>query len=299
MQLDVTIWSNLLKLEAEVKRRGGLLTRRMIKDTFQRSEHDARFLHDALRYKDIIAMRMQSTDAESGSVCAVMADVHIPYQDVLAVETMLNYLDRIQPEYIVVLGDLIDFYQLSRYIKNPKNKSISYEVKETKKFLTELRERYKSAKIHYLFGNHENRANNFLMQSAPQVYDLLENFLPKLMGVYDLGIEVHDRPFKIGKMNFLHGHEKGSGSYNPEYVTNVIFNYVYDHFCVGHFHRTQDKTFKRIDGSIFIGAAVGYLGGEMEYATLNKWNHGFCTLTFAENGKFSPRNYRIYNGQIF
>lgn len=299
MELNLEKWTSLLALEKECLRRGERLTRAMIKEIFEISEHKARFLHTALKYRDTISLKMEQTTVEPGNKTLVFGDVHIPYQDTIAVESMLSFADRLQPDTIVILGDLIDFYQVSRYVKNPKNKSVSQELKEAEAFLENLRNRYPKSTIHYLMGNHENRFMDYVMSSSPQLYDILEDFLPKKLNFEKHNILSHNRPFRLGRMNFLHGHEKPGGSYNPEYITNVILNYVFDNFIVGHYHRSQDKTFKRIDSSIFIGIAVGFLGSEMEYAVLNKWNHGFCVLHFDSNGKFHPRNYRILNGEIF
>lgn len=298
MELTKCIWTRVLELNTELVRRGEIMTRKKLAEAFQISEFHARFLHEAFNNRHIIALKSDQIDTTHGEKVLVLSDMHIPYHDRSAVETALSYGDEYSPNIIVLLGDIIDFYKISRYVKNPSKKSISTEINETSKFLTELRCRFPEAKIIYYKGNHECRLDTYLMSQANELYDLLEDLLENKLNLKQLNIEYKTEPFKIGKLWYMHGHEKPGGSYNPEYVTNVIFKYVLDNFIVGHFHRNQTKLFKRIDKTAYKGMAIGYLAGEMEYALLNAWNHGFATVDYGNNGEFRSQVHIILNGEI-
>jgi len=125
------------------------------------------------------------------------------------------------------------------------------------------------------------------------------NLLEEKLGLKELDIEYRSCPFRIGKLWFLHGHERPGGSYNPEYITNVIWKYVHDHFIVGHFHRNQEKVFKRIDGELYWGGAVGHLATTFEYAILNNWTQGFAIVKYDEQGRFKAEIKTIYNGEVY
>lgn len=299
MMLTRSLWTRVLEIQAECRRRDIALTRNLLKDSLQLCEHDARFIRDALRFQDIIALRHNTFHIEKETRELILSDIHIPYEDKAALEAALSFGDAFQPDIITLLGDTVDFYQVSTFAKSPLKKSVSTELKLTREFLSGLRYRYPDAKLLFLQGNHEQRADRYLMSQASEIYDLVNDLLEIKLGFKDLGIEYITEPFKIGKLNHLHGHEKGKGLNNPEYITNVVFNFVLDHFVCGHFHRSQDKIFKRIDKSIFLGTSIGYLAGDMEYAQLNKWNQGFATVVYGDSGRFKVQNHKIFNGEVY
>lgn len=298
MKLSREIWNRAIMLEREFIRRGEEISRLKIQDSFQISQAEAQHIIFALDNKDIIKSNPDVFQAD-GQRLLIISDLHFPFQDDLAVNAMLDYADEYRPDIIVLLGDVIDFYQISTFVKNPAKKSVKAEIEETKKFLTELRHRFPDARIIYKTGNHEDRLEKYIFQKAREIHDLISDLLPNELGLKDLKIEYMTEPFAIGKLWFLHGHEKPGGAYNPEYICNVIWQYVHDHFIVGHFHRKQQKTFKNISGDTFWTGALGYLAGEMDYAILNKWTQGFCTVDYSSNGHFRATNREILNGEIF
>ncbi len=298
MQLTKAVWTRMLDLNREVSRRGEVLSRAKISDALHISEYDARFLKDAFKYRHIISFKPDQLNTTSGQKVLVLSDLHMPFHDKAALETALAYGDTYQPDTIVLLGDTIDFYKISRWVKNPVKKTVVNEMKEVRSFLTDLRLRFPEAHIIYYKGNHEDRLDTYLMSQAGELYELLEDLLENKLTLHELKIEYKTEPFRIGKLWYMHGHEKPGGSYNPEYVTNVMFRYVLDNFIVGHFHRNQTKFYKRIDHTSYKGMAVGYLAGEMDYALINAWNHGFATIDYASDGNFKGNVYAIMDGEI-
>jgi len=252
----------------------------------------------ALNNKDIIRAKVDEFDSKGDRVF-VIADLHIPFHDQLSIDTALDYADKYKPTKIVILGDLVDFFKISRFpdAKKPGKKSVGQELTIAKEFLEELKERYK-CKIIYYEGNHEQRLSRYILNNASEIGELVENLLPRILDFDKLGITYLTRPFQIGRLNYLHGHEKPSGSYNPEYVTNVIFKVVLDHFICGHFHRNQTKTFKGI-GKSYKGISLGYLAGELDWAIMNSWNRGFATVIYDSIGNFRAEVKELIDGEVY
>lgn len=298
MKLQKNIWIQCLNLEKEFIKRGEKISRNKLQDAFNINQNLAQKIIFALENKNVIRLQ-NDTYFATNNKCITIADLHIPFHDQLAIDTVFEFADEYNPDIIVILGDLIDFYKVSRFIKNPLKKDIDIEIKETKKFLTDLRSRYKNAKIIYKQGNHEARLESYIMSNAREIYNLISDLLQIKLGLGDLKIDYQIEPFKVGKLNFLHGHEKPGGSYNPEYITNVIWKYINSHFIVAHFHRSQEKIFKNIDNEFFWGGAVGYLAGAMEYAMLNNWSQGFGKICFNENGNFRAELKTVVDGKIY
>ena len=85
-----------------------------------------------------------------------ISDVHAPYHDVKAVDAMLTSLKVEKPELIVLGGDIVDFYKISRYDKSPFNHiTLQNEIDETIALLKNIkRAAPKGARIVWLEGNH-------------------------------------------------------------------------------------------------------------------------------------------------
>lgn len=296
--LTPSTWNKLQLLESEFERRGEQLTRTLIAEAFNISDPMSRCWRWALTNKEVIrAKPLQLLIAEAERVL-VLNDIHIPYHDPIAVEAALAYGERLNPTIVLLNGDVIDFYQISRYIKRPTHHNVETEIQQTRTFLEDLRLRFPDARILYKQGNHEQRLEHYIITSAREIYTLIGDLLANKLDFARLGIEYHEDIFQLGKLWILHGHEKPNGG-DPEYVTNVIFKYVLDHFIVGHFHRTQEKIFRRINGDTFWGGALGYLAGPMDYAPLNKWNQGVGALVFKTDGSFKATLKTIQDGEIY
>jgi len=295
-----SLWHNAcLIYEKHLKTTGKPIGRRKLADVLGISESLARGLLFAIRNQHVFTLKSQIV-SEQKDIELVLADLHIPYHDQLAVNTVFDYLDteHITPTIITILGDLIDFYKISRFSKDPTRKSVRQEIDEARNFLNFLRNKYPDARIFYLYGNHEQRLTRYIADNAQEIYDLVQDLLEVRLNVKELNITVYTEPFRIGKLWHLHGHER-VGSYQPEHITNVIWKYVHDHFIVGHFHRNQEKVFKRIDGELYWGGAVGHLATSFEYALLNNWTQGFAIIRYDDRGRFRATIKTVYKGEVF
>ena len=273
------------------------LSREFLKDTLKVSEQTARLLKGIFDNRHLFHYRENTFDTEKLEL--VLADIHFPYQNKMALDTVMNRMTEKKYDYITLLGDTMDMYKASSFTKDPNRKSMSTELQETTDFLKTIRNMFPQAKIYYYEGNHEKRIKSIIWKKIPEISDLFDNLLSKQLGLDELNIMYVDQPFKIGKLWHFHGHERTGGS--PEYITNVIMQYVYDSFIVGHFHRKQDKAFKRINGDIFVGASVGWLGDGkyIDYSIMNKYTNGFAEIEYDKQGRFRLHNYTIHNGNIY
>lgn len=57
----------------------------------------------------------------------VISDLHIPYHDVAAITAAIEYGKKNKINCILINGDLIDFYQLSRFEKDPRKRRVKEE----------------------------------------------------------------------------------------------------------------------------------------------------------------------------
>lgn len=299
-KLNVDIWQKALAVYGKAIDKGDNISRQKLVDLLGITENLARCILFAMQHRDIIACSNPEFKADNNTVELLFGDVHIPFQNDASVDVMLKYAKALKPNIISIMGDLLDCYQISYFSHSPiRGKRLFDEIKEAKDFLYKIRGMFPEAKIILYRGNHEEKIERYIYEKAPDLAELVDTLLIDKLELDRLDIKYITEPFEIGKLWHLHGHEKGKSSYNPEYICNVMNQYVGDHFVVFHYHRTQSKTFKRIGNRFWNTYAVGCLCQDMDYARLNKWQNGFAMCEYDDDGNFRFANKVIINGIVY
>src|SRR5687768_4048974 len=95
------------------------------------------------------------TKAPSIRTTLVINDLHIPYHDTQVLQSFLHYYNETQPDYLVINGDLIDAYELSKFDKSPERFGMTLdEIEQTNAILGKFQELSPETKIIYCLGNH-------------------------------------------------------------------------------------------------------------------------------------------------
>lgn len=105
----------------------------------------------------------------------IASDIHFPYQDDRAIKAFIDYVKEKQPEIVVLNGDVLDFYKLSRFSKDPAGKNPAEEIEMCREFLKEVRKAVPNSEIYYVIGNHETRLEKYVLDNAPQIACLVDN----------------------------------------------------------------------------------------------------------------------------
>lgn len=292
-------WKSALALWDKAKLDGRSLGVRELASLLCISNRTAYAIYFAIRNRNVINCVHETIEATDAIVELACGDLHIPFHDEAAISAMLDYAEQAGVNLITINGDLLDFYQVSSFTKKPLQSRPFQEIEIAKEWLTGLRQRFPQARIIFLQGNHEYRLERYICDKAPQIADLVENLLIDKLRLAGLKVEYMTEPYRIGNLWHLHGHEKPGGNYNPEYITNVMMGYIYDHFVVFHYHRTQDKIYRRLGDRWFKASACGHLAQQLDYAMVNKWNQGFSLIHYKANGDFVIDNKTIIKGEIY
>jgi predicted phosphodiesterase len=231
---------------------------------------------------------------------AVLSDVHIPYHSITALSATFDKIAIEKPDAILLNGDFIDFYGLSRFMKDPRKRSVAHELQAAREFLDILSNF--NAKIYYKIGNHEERYEHYLMQKAPELLGVQQFELKHLLGLHDRGIDLigDKRIIKANDLNIVHGHEFGQSIFSPVNVARGLFLRGKVSAMQGHNHSVSEHTESNMNGDIVTTWSLGCLCElNPAYLPINKWSHGFAFIELSENGKdFHVRNYRIHQGKI-
>lgn len=122
------------------------------------------------RAKNIVDLELK---LNKGNII-VASDIHIPFQDQLAVKAFLTYCAKKQPEAIVLNGDVLDMFMLSRFTKGEGRNPLE-EITECRQLLETLRALCPNALIYYVIGNHETRLERYVLNKAPELASLVED----------------------------------------------------------------------------------------------------------------------------
>jgi len=229
-------------------------------------------------------------------------DIHLPYHSLTALNIALKYGFDKKVNTIFINGDLIDFYAISRFQKDPRKRDLGTEIKTTRDFLSILRKIFPLAKIFYKLGNHDVRWEHYLIEKCPDLLGLSEFNLESILKLVDHDITmIPDKQIvHIGKLTALHGHELGTSIMSPVNIARGLYLKAKDNAICGHHHQSSEHTEPNINGKVVTCWSVACLSElHPDYAPINKYTHGFAHIRVVdEEGNFEVTNLRIINGKI-
>jgi predicted phosphodiesterase len=231
----------------------------------------------------------------------IISDLHIPYHNDDAVFAALEYgLDK-EVDTIIINGDLIDFATISRHEKDMRKRSVKYEIDCTRVFLKGLRAMFPKALIVWSYGNHDLRYDKYIMQKAPEIFDIELIQLHELLKLKDLNIIKVDSTQYIyaGKLAIFHGHETGltSGGVNPARSLRLKLN---KSAVTSHFHRETKDMGKNLDEHPYSCYSIGCLCDLFPtYLPVNMWTHGFGYLELNDKGDYNFNLKSIIERKVF
>ena len=231
----------------------------------------------------------------------VLSDIHVPYHDKGALTTALEYGDKFQPDCILLLGDIIDFYSISRFDTNPEERDLAREICALRELLAHLGARFPKARLVYKLGNHDERWWTYLWRKAPELVGLNFTRFSDVVEAEKHRVELVDdqRLIRIGRLWALHGHEWRMGANSPVNPARTAFLKGLECSISGHLHKTSEHSETSLNDSLITTWSLGCLCElHPAYARLNKWNHGFCVVEQDDANGFSVSNLRIRHGRV-
>jgi hypothetical protein len=121
---------------------------------------------------------------------AFPTDEHRPFQDDYAIEIALQIVRDFNPDILVTGSDGVDFYNISKFDKNPlrMKTGLQKEITDWQSGQRQWKDAAKNAVVKYIVGNHEDRLRKYLWQHQ-EISDLDAVQLPNILGLASLGIE--------------------------------------------------------------------------------------------------------------
>jgi len=223
----------------------------------------------------------------------VIPDVHIPYHDSKALDLVLKAGKAFKPDAIVILGDFIDNYSISRYDKDPRrDRFLKWEVDEANKILDKIDKMFPRADKIFMEGNHEERLNKFITTKAPELFGLVDT--QALLGLKDRGYKYfpYGKHHKLGKLVVIHG------TFSRKNIARAMLDKYEHSVCFGHVHTIEEALKVNEMGEAHVAFTPGWLGDKTKadyIKDFSNWSLGFATVIVKPSGIFFHNIHRIVN----
>jgi len=228
---------------------------------------------------------------------AVFSDKHIPFHDRRCDALEIAFCQKYQPAVVHLLGDIVDFYGISRFHRDPARKlKLQQELDLLADYFSRLRMACPDSRIIYSEGNHEHRLQKFLMSKAEELYGLRALHLPELAGFPSQEIEwkPESAPYCMGGLWFSHGDMIRK---HAAYTARAMAEKVGGNVIIGHTHRlgtshtsTWNHHYTGWENGCLCKLKAEYVIG------LPNWQHGFHAIQFHRNF-FNVEPVRIERGR--
>ena len=243
----------------------------------------------------------ERTDCElPNGVIVVGSDVHKwPGENTPAQQAFINVIKEIQPDLIVLNGDVFDGASVSRWPKSTyglKIPTVKEELEAIHQYLDEIKAASRTAKYWWTLGNHDMRFEAKLANLAPEYegvpgFSLQDQFPDWCMSI---SLMVNE------KLMIKHRFRNGiHATWN-----NVLHSGGGISICTGHVHRLQASIFSSYAGTawgIDCGTLGETIGPQMHYGEDNPANHcaGFAVLTIINGQLVHPEFCVILGDRAF
>jgi len=230
----------------------------------------------------------------------LLSDIHVPYHDEIAINAAIAYGKKQKVDCIILNGDFIDFYSISRFETDHRKRNFSNEVTTAIDVLRYIRNQFKNEQIIYKVGNHDDRWQQFIIKN--ELTGLNEIELQGLLKFKELGIKMVDSMATIyaNKLAIIHGHEHRYGLIAPVNPARGLFLRTKQSVIMSHVHRISEHTEKTHDGKLIGCWSTGCLCElTPDYMPYNNHNHGFAVIELQKNNMFTVYNKKIIDGIVY
>lgn len=210
----------------------------------------------------------------------VIGDVHAPFQHDDTLQQIIKVAAEEKPQAIVQVGDLYDFFSLSRFPKKPGVIHPSDEIEQAyaiaAQLWDELHNAAPTAELYQLLGNHCVRPLKMTLERCPELYPLVQKSWKLLFKFTHVDTVLSTRDdLELDNIIFEHGFYTQPGRHLKKNMKPTVF---------GHTHRPWIH-YERIRNQLLWEMNVGY-AADPRHEALNytpkrfvEWVHGYGMIT--------------------
>jgi predicted phosphodiesterase len=232
----------------------------------------------------------------------ILSDIHLPFHDQDALAAAVQYGVDNDVDCVILNGDILDCYDVSRFSKEVRRPKISEELEMGRTFLKYMRELFPTQQIYYKIGNHEERMRAYILRNARELADLNDISLESLLRFQDYGIiSVNREMIKLGNLTVLHGHELGESVFSPVNPARGFFLKAKASTLFGHNHQVSHHSESNLHGEqvgVWSMGCLCNLSPDYRPYAYTKWANGFACVVVNEDLSFHVDNFKIIGGKI-
>jgi hypothetical protein len=236
----------------------------------------------------------------------LIGDQHFPFENQKVLNVVDEIMDEVEPDYILYNGDLCDFYQVSKFDKDPgRVDELEHDIGLVKQYFAKHEIMFPYAQRIMLNGTHEHRFEKFMWSKAAELSSFSCLTIPSLYNLKEYGIKYI--PFEQGLLIngvflILHG---DIASIHSSFTAKRQFERKGGCGITNHTHR---------GGSYYKTNRFGIWGWWENFClcTLNPdwiqnpdWQNGFSLIHFTDHKRFWVQqipiidNEALYNGKVY
>ncbi len=214
----------------------------------------------------------------------IFSDPHNPFQDQRVIREVELFMYELQPELLLYPGDLNDFYQISKFDKNPERANhLQEDLNSTVAMLTRHRKLCPNTRMILEDGNHEDRLRRNLWGQNPamaslqcltieRLYELDKNEVEHV--AYEEGVLINGN-FMVTHGDLIRAHSS--------YTAKGMSDKHGGSGIHGHSHRLGSY-YKRNRFGIYGWWENGCLCDlNPDYVTNPNWQQGFSVIQFSKD----------------
>lgn len=237
----------------------------------------------------------------------VINDLHMPFHD-KSVGLVLDIFEDLNLDRLILNGDVLDFYNVNMH--GPQHPDIATSLEDElicgREFFENLRKRFPSQEIIFLYGNHEDRLDRFIIKNSKQLWGLLtlENFID--FDALNIEFYHYNHKYKLEDTNLHIQHSPPS--YGQNGARTSLLAKPNASFIYGCSHRVQHACITDSHGEVHSVYYNGWLGSTTEsqehkrvfsYAKGHEnWQQAFCIANVIDGKEFHVNQYLIRNHKV-
>lgn len=226
---------------------------------------------------------------------AILQDTHNPFQDQRILREVELFLEELQPDLVVYPGDMGDFYQISKFDKNPERaNNLQKDLNSTAQLFKRHRALMPNARMIFELGNHEDRLRKYLWGTSPALASLDCLTVEGLYKLKDSEVECID--YGEGVLfngNFMVSHGDIIRAHSGYTAKGMSDKHGGSGIC-GHSHRGGNSLKTNRFGVYGWWENFCLCGLEPDYTSHPNWQQGFSVVTFI-HGRFWVQPMQIIN----
>jgi hypothetical protein len=223
-------------------------------------------------------------------------DAHVPHHDPTCISLLCEFLKDVKP-HIVVLHEICDWYQLSKFDKDPiRRLQLQSDLDQSKDVLSDIRRACPRAAIKLLESNHDDRLQKFIRAHAAEFSSLRSLHIDDMLGLSKLRID-YQPDYTYNGVLFQHGsivRKHSAVSAKAEFEKQGMSG------CTGHTHRLG-VYYKRTRAGIYSWVESGCMCRlDPEYIKgVPDWQQGWVVYRFINNGEYYHHDLvEVIKGQV-